>query len=140
MSAKVRAQLAALMERRTCVRCDVVYTELENLGTWHCSHHPGVLDNVWARHVDARGNMRGTYSCCGRAPPLRPAAADGCARCDHTDVEQPPEEPICVEAEHARQLLGERRLSAPGVAYEASRHAYTIYRHCIRPRGGGDAQ
>jgi len=131
--AAIRAQLAALMERRHCVRCGTVYVELENLGTWHCGYHPGALDSVWRVRTDARGNVRGTYTCCGREPPLRSGiGVQGCTRCDHADAEAPSAAaaPLSVAAERAELLLGTHRLGAPGVVYDASRRTYTIHRLC----------
>lgn len=61
------------MRQRRCVRCARFYCELENVGTWNCTTHIGLVDDETQR-----------WSCC-----RRPAAAGGCRRSDHVTAADP---------------------------------------------------
>ncbi len=58
---------------RVCARCDMQYTERENMAAWRCAaFHP--------HGDDAQVGRAKYYSCCGKQAPSR-----GCVRADHTD-------------------------------------------------------
>ena len=61
------------MRQRRCTRCALFYCELENVGTWNCTTHIGLVDAETQR-----------WSCCGR-----PAAAGGCRHSDHVAAGDP---------------------------------------------------
>lgn len=59
-----------------CVRCSQAFCELENMGVWVCTYHPGMLRVRY-------GEMR--WSCCGEASHSgRNKIFQGCTRCDHS--------------------------------------------------------
>lgn len=60
-----------LTKPRTCVRCQLTYTELNNLGTHLCAfYHPRMCSF----------DVNGRYMCCGRT-----LNSVGCVAADHTE-------------------------------------------------------
>lgn len=58
-----------IQAQKKCVRCELPYKEIENLGTWHCvAYHPRIV-----------ANADGIYECCGNK-----RGAMGCVKADHT--------------------------------------------------------
>ena len=55
--------------RNICRKCGVVYYEIDNIGFWRCSQHPGFV----------QGDK---WSCCGR-PILARYISNGCVPADH---------------------------------------------------------
>lgn len=79
-------------EDRVCVRCGLLYKEIENLGTWRCSQH------AWPEPQGPR------WTCCGQVVRVTPSpVVKACVRADHCDL------PGCREwtTEHDRFLPNE---------------------------------
>ena len=83
---KAVKQFTDMVTRQTCTRCFTVYNEIDNVGRWQCSFHPGSYDTV------------GGYGCCGRRhhsprstrwerlgyePDRVVRTHSGCTPCDH---------------------------------------------------------
>lgn len=67
-----RLVMESLKRLRTCARCGALYSEIGNLGTWHCTgFHPLA---AWPLTPDGR------VSCCRKLP-----SQGGCVAADHTD-------------------------------------------------------
>jgi len=79
---------------RLCIRCNVTYREIENLGRWRCGDHPLSLN----RSGDGRNHREGRYECCGYAisphdrQAFRGRWGRGCTASDHSEFERPYDE------------------------------------------------
>lgn len=112
---------------RECVRCSKHYREIDNLGTWKCRYHPGLLQSA---HYHVGGIDAGHWTCCAlSARVTRPAdgymytsgelffnnPSRGCARCDHVSTHTRQHEPTRrLNRSTMHALFGEYAPDAPG--------------------------
>ena len=111
-----------LLAQRQCIRCNAVYTDMDNVGAWQCRWHPGPLQGPDPMPFGAPAC---TFACCGVAPRAGlaawqgPDAARGCQPCDHVSGHGMPP-PLVIPLDRARILFGDRLVARPGVHVDSA--------------------
>lgn len=92
-NSQVRAVTKVFLQVHQCKVCDRYFTEMENVGQWKCTYHPGEWDFVrreWTCCKETERKNVGDHSFLGRYMPWNPAEyiniptphSDGCMKCD----------------------------------------------------------
>lgn len=90
---QVRRVLKVFLQVHECKVCGRFFTEIENLGSWKCTYHPGTWDYVkrrWTCCLETERKNIGPTSYLGRYYPMNPKEklnmpgphSNGCCRCD----------------------------------------------------------
>ena len=109
--------MTELAQERECIRCGRHYREIDNIGTWKCSMHPGTFLGV-AETFDTK--LYG-YTCCNKG-----YRTPGCTAVDHTDDAKEPLV-IKISVRDAVVVFGDRNLG-PGVQYSVGEKMFYINR------------
>ena len=83
--------MSPLEWHRVCLTCNKYYKEINNIGTWNCSYHPGAYN----AECDGYKFPKYSYECCGaspeaylddgsRNPYFNPLYLNGCTMKDHS--------------------------------------------------------
>jgi hypothetical protein len=63
-----------------CARCNALYYERDNVGSWHCAQHPG----RWNGDMSGYKYSKGHWDCCGYSGvPYDKSFERGCQPADH---------------------------------------------------------
>ena len=128
----VEHHLAELHAAQQCIRCNRSYRELDNLGQWQCSFHPGHVQYDAGVHI-----LPDSYTCCNTPAPgsydrhlhTRPPLRRGCTPADHVGALHAFVPDVAVyDADDARVLFSDAFFSGPGVVYDQVAHQYLIIR------------
>lgn len=134
MDRRLEQTIADLMQRKQCLRCGELFSDMEELGSWSCRLHPGHLQSVF---VSTFGTERDTFACCGTSPwPWHRMyagvdAAKGCKRCDHT-IHRGLPDTLQIPLERAQVLFGARidaGINRPGMTSFPERGELLVVRY-----------
>lgn len=122
---------------RHCIRCNMRYTEKENIGQFRCWQHAFLYD------PNDRINRS---SCCGlkfRGYKIGPSAGHwGCIRADHTQLPIPYNEmhKIYISKSMISSMLPPKADSSSGIEYVNNEPLVVVYRHDFREENKKIAQ
>ena len=69
-----------------CARCNALYYERDNVGSWHCAQHPG----RWNGDMSGYKYSKGHWDCCGYSGvPYDKSFERGCQPADHRSEATP---------------------------------------------------
>lgn len=125
---RLEQTIAELMQTKECMRCGMLFRDMQEMGSWNCRLHTGTLQSVMASEF---GTELGTFTCCGVSPSPWHAkwagddAASGCLRCDHTIGKGLPKT-LQIPLERARILFGDRLATGDRPGLKSDEHTDTL--------------